>query len=330
MLFFSSVARPFMVVAACLAALGRPNPLPVTEPQEGSIVTLVSRATPAAPHWVIYSDKWVSGENGPPAVSDIKGYNVFALSFWLISGPADQALEWTTLDSATRSSIHASYAAAGINLIVSAFGSTDAPTSTGADPTATANNLAAFVKQYGLDGADIDYEDFNAVNAQDGSAENWLTTFTQALRAQLPEGQYIITHAPVAPWFSPIYVSGAYLAVDQTVGSLIDWVLDPIVVITEGTSEYTTCTGLLNTSSSTWPSTALFQIAASGVPLNKLVIGKPATAGDANNGYMDPSTLAGCLGTAKAQGWDAGVMVWEYPDAAASWIATVRSVAFPE
>lgn len=328
MLFLSTLARPFMVVVACLAALGRPTFFPVTELQKGSNVTLASRATPAAPHWVIYSDKWVSGENGPPAVSDIEGYNVFALSFWLISGPADQALEWTTLDATTRSSIHASYAAAGISLIVSAFGSTDAPTSTGADPTATANNLAAFVQQYGLDGADIDYEDFNAVNAQDGSAENWLATFTQALRAQLPEGQYIITHAPVAPWFSPIYASGAYLEVDQTVGSLIDWY--NVQFYNQGTSEYTTCIGLLSTSSSTWPSTALFQIAASGVPLNKLVIGKPATTADANNGYMDPSTLAGCLGTAKAQGWDAGVMVWEYPDAAASWIATVRSVAFPE
>lgn len=62
------------------------------------------------------------------------------------------------LDSATRSSIKASYASAGISLIVSAFGSTEAPTSQGADPTATANNLAAFVKQYGLDGVDVDYE----------------------------------------------------------------------------------------------------------------------------------------------------------------------------
>ncbi|KAI6164655.1 hypothetical protein EDD17DRAFT_360548 [Pisolithus thermaeus] len=77
MLFFSSLARPSMVVAACLAALGRPNPLLVTEPQEGSNVTLASRATPAVLHWVIYSDKWVSGENGPLAVSDIKGYNLF-------------------------------------------------------------------------------------------------------------------------------------------------------------------------------------------------------------------------------------------------------------
>ncbi|KAH7890780.1 glycoside hydrolase family 18 protein [Phlebopus sp. FC_14] len=290
--------------------------------------TLVSRATPAAPHWVIYSDKWISGENGPPSATDLTGYNVFALSFWLTSGPVDQAQEWTSISSSTRSSIKSSYASAGIKLVVSAFGSSEAPTSSGADPTTTANNLAAFVIQYGLDGVDVDYEDFNAINAMNGEAETWLSTFTTALRAKLPQGQYIVTHAPVAPWFSPTYTSGAYLKVDQTVGSLIDWY--NVQFYNQGTSEYTTCTGLLTTSSSTWPNTALFQIASAGVTLNKLVIGKPATTSDASNGYMDPSTLAGCLQTAAEKGWNAGAMVWQYPDASAAWIKTVRSVAFPE
>jgi hypothetical protein len=27
------------------------------------------------PRWVAYSDAWVSGENGPPAASSLKGYN---------------------------------------------------------------------------------------------------------------------------------------------------------------------------------------------------------------------------------------------------------------
>ncbi|KAI6041237.1 hypothetical protein EDC04DRAFT_2601793 [Pisolithus marmoratus] len=108
-----------------------------------------------------------------------------ALSLWLVSGPADQALEWTILDAATRPSIRASYAAADISPIVSAFGSADAPTSS------------------------------------------------------------------------------------------------------EGISKYTTCTGLLDASLSTWPSIALFQIAASGASLNKPAI-------------------------------DAGVMIWEYPEATVS------------
>ena len=37
---------------------------------------LVARATPAAPHFVAYSDKWINGENGPPALSQINGFNV--------------------------------------------------------------------------------------------------------------------------------------------------------------------------------------------------------------------------------------------------------------
>jgi chitinase len=81
-----------------------------------------------------------------------------ALSFWLISGPADQAEEWVLLDNATRASIKSTYNNAGISLIVSAFGSSDAPTSGGYDPTTVANNLAAFVLEYDLDGVDIDYE----------------------------------------------------------------------------------------------------------------------------------------------------------------------------
>ncbi|KAG1746540.1 glycoside hydrolase family 18 protein [Suillus paluster] len=297
--------------------------------------TLSARATPAAPHFVIYSDKWVTGENGPPAVSNITGYNVFALSFWLISGPADQAEEWVLLDNATRASIVQSYHNAGISLIVSAFGSSDAPTSGGYDPTTIANDLAAFVLEYGLDGVDIDYEDFNAMNAMNGSAETWLTTFTTALRAKLPLGQYILTHAPVAPWFSTQYTSGAYLTVNKNVGSLIDWYNVQASIFlrrfyNQGTTEYTTCSGLITTSSTTWPNTALFQIAAAGVTLDKLVIGKPATTVDATNGYINTTLLAQCVDEAYQQGWDAGVMVWEFPDAAAAWIKAVRALAFPE
>ena len=47
------------------------------------------------------------------------------------------------------------------------------------------------------------------------------------------------------------------------------------------------------------------------MPLNKIVIGKPANTGDASNGFIDTTTLAGCLAQAKSQGWNAGAMVWE-------------------
>ena len=81
---------------------------------------------------------------------------------------------------------------------------------------------------------------------------------------------------------------------------------------TEGATEYTTCEGLLTQSSSTWPKTSVFEIVASGVSANKLVIGKPATTKDATNGFiMDTTTLASCLQQAKAKNWNAGAMVWQ-------------------
>jgi hypothetical protein len=93
-----------------------------------------------------------AGTDRPPTVAQLKGFNVFILSFYLLSGPADKALEFTLLDAATRTSIINSYHASGISLMVSAFGSTDAPTSSGADPVATANKIASFVKTYGVSG----------------------------------------------------------------------------------------------------------------------------------------------------------------------------------
>nr|GAT43607.1 glycoside hydrolase family 18 protein [Mycena chlorophos] len=289
---------------------------------------ILSRATPAAPHWVIYSDAYVSGTTGPPAVSAVTGFNTFNLAFLLVEGAWDKAEEWTTLTAAQRSSIKTQYNNAGIKLLVSAFGSTDVPTSSGYNATALATTMANWVIEYGLDGIDVDYEDFNAFDAGNGSAENWLIAFTKQLRVLLPVGQYIVTHAPVAPWFSPnIWGGGGYLRVHESVGSLIDWY--NIQFYNQGASEYTTCANLLTTSSTTWPGSAVFQIAASGVPLSKIVIGKPATSGDASSGYMSSSTLATCVSQAKSQGWNGGAMVWEYPGATSSWIETVRGSAFP-
>lgn len=110
------------------------------------------------------------------------------------TAPADQASIWQSLTASQRSTIKAEYAAAGISLIVSAFGASENPTTDGHDATETANALASWVKAYDLDGVDVDYEDFAAFNSS-AAAETWLITFTSALRAQLPAGQFIISHA---------------------------------------------------------------------------------------------------------------------------------------
>ncbi|KAI8974525.1 glycoside hydrolase [Trametes punicea] len=294
-------------------------------PVNNGASSLVSRATAPSPAFVIYTDKFVSADVLPPA-TQLAGYNVVALSFLTLKGPVDQAGAFAALSADQRSAKKAEYSQAGINIIVSAFGATDTPTTSGADPVGTANTMAQFVTANGLDGIDVDYEDLAAMNKGDGAAEQWVTTFTQTLRQTLPQGQFILTHAPLAPWLAPNaqFAAGAYLTINKNVGSLIDWY--NIQFYNQGL--YTDCDGLLNTSGGAFPGSSLFEIANNGVDLNKLVIGKPGSAADATNGFIDPATLGTCVDQAKAKGWSAGIMAFEFPDADASWIKAAKGTSF--
>ena len=145
-------------------------------------------------------------------------------------------------------------------------------------------------------------------------AETWIIAFQTQLRKQLPS-PYLITHAPVAPWFTsaPDYASGAYYAIHQAVGSGIDFY--NVQFYNQGDGVYTDCNSLLNDSGSGWPSTSVFEINSyTGIPLDKIVIGKPLDSGAADNGYMSPSDLATCVAQAEASGWNGGVMFWEWTD----------------
>ncbi|KAK7061022.1 hypothetical protein VNI00_000757 [Paramarasmius palmivorus] len=131
------VAFSALGLFAISVILGRVSSSPVAVNATGSVAhfegleldhqarEILARATPAAPHWVVYADTYVQGTNGPPPVSALKGFNVFCLSFLLIEGAWDKAYEWTTLTADERASIKSQYAAAGIKLVVSAFGATE-------------------------------------------------------------------------------------------------------------------------------------------------------------------------------------------------------------
>ncbi|KAJ7293964.1 hypothetical protein C8J57DRAFT_1270464 [Mycena rebaudengoi] len=284
-----------------------------TKTTSTTVTATATPSVPAAPHFVVFGDLWVSGTTGPPPISDIK----LALSFLLTKGAWDKAQEWTTYTDAQRATVKAQYAAAGIKLIKT-------PTTSGINPVTMATTMANWVIRYNLDGIDVDYEDLDAFNAGDGKAEAWLISFTTQLRTILPQGQYIITHTRTSPFSPNKWGGGGYLKINTNVGNLIDW------YNLQGPSEYTTCANLLTGSSNTFPKTALFQIAAAGIPLSKLVIGKPATSNSAPyGGYIAPSSLAGCLATAKNQGWTGGVSVWQFPDAGTSWISAARLSAWP-
>ncbi|KAF8315343.1 glycoside hydrolase family 18 protein, partial [Clavulina sp. PMI_390] len=240
------------------------------------------------------------------------GYNVLILSFLLVKGAADQCDAWKQLSSSERTSLKNSYNEAGITLMASAFGSTDTPTTDGVDATSQAKTHAAWIKQYGLQGIDVDYEDMSAMNKQNNGAENWLIEYTNELRNQLPAGQYVITHAPVAPWFSQsAYKTGAYYTVNEKAGSNIDWY--NVQFYNQGDTQYTTCETLITKSGGDFPGTSVKEInSEANVPFNKIVIGKPSASYQADNGYVDFSTLATCITDAGKMGWDAGTMFWEF------------------
>lgn len=86
------------------------------------------------------------------------GVTIYNLAFWLSdTGPADTLLHFTSASASARAAILKKYKAAGIKVLVSAFGSTDRP-QTNLNATAAAASLAKLVLDYNLDGVDIDYE----------------------------------------------------------------------------------------------------------------------------------------------------------------------------
>ncbi|KAJ7864706.1 glycoside hydrolase superfamily [Mycena leptocephala] len=214
------------------------------------------------------------------------------------------------------------YKDAGITVLVSLFGWFAKPTSSNWDPATTANMMAAWVKANGVDGIDVDYEDTAAMAA--GKAEAWVITLTTQLKNQLGAG-YILTHAPMAPWWGPAsgdFPNGGYRKIDQSVGSMIDWY--NVQFYNSGT-KYEDCTSLVQQAPD---QTAALQINSEAkVPLNKIVIGKPLSPADGGT-YTDMPTLSSCLQTAKAAGWDAGISFWKYADNATEAMTEARNPAF--
>lgn len=137
--------------------------------------------------------------------------------------------------------------------MVSAFGSTQTPTTSNFDPTDSALKLADFVKYNHLDGVDIDWQDTAAF--QNGTGEQWLITFTTVLRANLPNA--IITHAPQAPYFAGTshYPKNGYLAVNAAVGSMIQFY--NVQFYNQGSSFYNTSSSLFNVSAGWAPGTSV-------------------------------------------------------------------------
>ncbi|KAL1413212.1 hypothetical protein Q8F55_000964 [Vanrija albida] len=330
----SAVVAPEAV--AQHAGATQPKPKPKPEPNGGggassnSSTQAPSGGRPSdshfpAPHYVIYACDTVFANNVPPSVAELGGYNRLILAFYESTGYENSAnvANWVGMAPAARAAVLAEYHAAGVALMLAVFGGTDKPTTGGVDARAFAARVASFVKEYGFDGIDVDYEDFAAFEG--GTGVPWINEFHAAVRDALGPG-YLISHgtslprccltpAPIAPWFAADkYADGGYAAVWRAVGASLDWFN---LQYYNQADSYTTGTG--------YPGTSLAELRRAGIPWAKLVLGKPIDQAAAEGGYVPPAELGACVAQARALGWGGGVMFWEWipKDDPAGILATV-------
>ncbi len=253
-----------------------------------------------------YFDDWVTVQD---IENKYKGYTDLMFSFWVNKSVAGAA-EAVTTDNGKIIELVKSK---GIKCILAAGGSTFTPDiSTPGGNTAAeyGKALADFATKYKFDGVNLDIENVSMSN----DAINWLIKVTQAVKKASPDLQ--ISHAPQAPYFLP---DGGYSEVEKGTNNAIDYY--NIQYYNQGTwsyQAYSNYNSIFDTTYNGQPnSTSILSITASGVPSEKLVIGKPISKNDTGGGgtgtgYIPLDTL--CTILEQAQTNDVpfgGVMGWK-------------------
>ena len=236
--------------------------------------------------------------------------NQFLISFWTLdSGPQGAAFEWMIGTFGDPQEAAARFHEAGAKVLIAAGGANEAPvTSDPEDGFFYGQQVAQFALEYGFDGIDFDIE--NIPNGQPELTSEWLAAATIAAHLVYPGA--IISHAPQAPYFSPVQAYG-YLEVNEKVGDLIDSY--NIQFYNQEAATYDTYESLFIMSDPFYqPGTAVREIYENGVPLEKIVIGKPITPEDAyNTGYVPPEVLRDFICQGVSDGLaPGGVMGWQW------------------
>lgn len=183
-----------------------------------------------------------------------------------------------------------------------------------------------------FDGIDVDIENITMGKEN----VNWVIEFTRELHTQLtklysdmslnkPEGKFLISHAPQAPYFRFISDNKYnYVYIDQQVGKIIDWY--NIQYYNQIPSQaYITEKTLFNDSGRDQPKTSVSQLINQGIPSDKIVIGKiirkvdggqnEKNAPSQNDSIVDPDKLHKWINTfyktIPPNTKLGGIMVWQ-------------------
>ena len=234
-------------------------------------------------------------------------------------------------------------------IILSVCGATETPPSaayfTTNEPVALAKTIADQIKRVGLDGVDLDWEDnewshgagCNGLTGYPGSTRGigkgpgtqWVITLTKELRKNLPRPRYTISHAPQSPYFEI-----GYQTIWNECGTDIDWINTQFY--NQGAGQYTDKTTLVDSNNhlvcnscpgnipSNWDG-SIADLVKKGVPSYKIVVGKPITSGDGNQG-IPKNELPGVLKYAVSKFPElAGAMGWQFgSDVNGSWIEALK------
>lgn len=201
-------------------------------------------------------------------------------------------------DGETRKIIKQFYQAAGVKLLVNAFGSNERPVDAKLDAADCASKLVAFLDDYGLDGANIDFQD-----GISGDAIEWLTRFTLSVPVNATR-QYIFSHSVDIDYFDQAqYPTGDYSLIEKAVGKNINFYniryVSPKANFTNYKEIFTMGT------------LSVAKLAKRGISLNKIIISKPSLYN--SSGYVPPSRLIYHFRKANAQlGWWGGASFSPY------------------
>lgn len=263
---------------------------------------------------VIYIDYVVNWDD---ITLDIKaavdhGFNVINLAFFLSDKPWDVAESWTWLTEEQRANCLQYVHDHNAYLVISAGGATyhvEDMMQTG--NTQFCTDAGLFARQYGFDGVDLDFEFYpgNSAPLKDGTGVAFIVDCTKAVR-EIIGMEKILSHAPQAPYLSTWAGNKmGYLNVYKEVPDMIDFLNIQYYNQGGAYSSYET----LFIQNPSFPQSAVFEIINNGVPMHKVLVGKPVKRSHAGTGYVDPKTLHDWGEKAFEQlGWFGGFMGWMY------------------